>query len=101
MNDPGVRPPGAILRSRPAYRAQTRTTMEAKDVRYLTDPDGNRVAVQIPLDFYRELLEAAEDLDDLRAYLEAKADPDQSTIPLEEAMRQIRAEETAGDGAAA
>ncbi len=54
--------------------------MEANLIQYLTDESGRRVAVQLPLDRYESLLEAAEMLEDIRAYDAAKADPDQEML---------------------
>ena len=56
--------------------------------RFVTDDEGNRVAVIVDLAFYDELLEAFEELEDIRAYDEAKAEGGE-TIPFEQAMREI------------
>ena len=56
--------------------------------RFVTDNEGNRVAVIVDLAFYDELLEAFEELEDIRAYDEAKEE-DSETIPFEQAMREI------------
>lgn len=56
--------------------------------RFVTDDEGNRVAVIVDLAFYDELLEAFEELEDIRAYDEAKAEGSE-TIPFEQAMREI------------
>ena len=41
--------------------------------RLITDEAGNRVGVILDLECYEELLEAAEEVEDVRAYDEAKA----------------------------
>lgn len=56
--------------------------------RYVTDDAGNRVAVILDLEHYENLLEAAEELDAIRAYDEAKAANDEA-IPFEQAIREI------------
>ncbi len=57
-------------------------------VQFLVDERGNRTAVVLDLRRYQELLEAEEDLDDVRAYDEAKAANDE-VIPLEQALKEI------------
>lgn len=54
----------------------------------MTDLEGNRVAVILDLDLYEQLLEAAEELEEIRAYDEAKASGDEA-IPFEQAIREI------------
>lgn len=56
--------------------------------RFITDSDGKRVAVILDLERYEELLEAMEELDDIRAFDEAKASGDKA-IPFEQAIREI------------
>lgn len=58
---------------------------------YLVDADGNRVKAVLDLADYQRLLEALEELDDLRAYDEAKASGDEA-IPLEQALAEIERE---------
>jgi PHD/YefM family antitoxin component YafN of YafNO toxin-antitoxin module len=56
---------------------------------YLVDDKGQRTAVVVPLDEWERIVEALEELDDIRAYDEAKhsaSDP----IPFEQAVREIR-----------
>lgn len=62
------------------------TTAEAK--RFITDGAGNRVAVILDLHEYQQLLEALEELEDIRSYDEAKASKDEA-IPFEQAIREI------------
>jgi hypothetical protein len=56
--------------------------------RFVTDEHGKRVAVIVDLDRYEKLLQAAEELEDLRAFDEARASGE-PTIPFEEVVRQI------------
>ncbi|MBA3312084.1 MAG: hypothetical protein H0T47_02155 [Planctomycetaceae bacterium] len=58
---------------------------------YITDDAGNRVAVILDLAQYEELLEAKEELEDIRAFDEAKAAGDQA-IPLDQAIEEIEQE---------
>ena len=55
---------------------------------YVTDAQGNRVAVILGIERYEELLQAVEELDDIRAFDEAKASGDE-VIPFEQAVREI------------
>ena len=57
--------------------------------RYLVDDDGNQVAVLVDIEQYRVLLEAAEELDAIRAYDAAKASGDEA-IPFEQAINPWR-----------
>lgn len=62
---------------------------------FITDTEGNRVAVVIDLATYRQLLEALEDLEDIRAAEEARvalAAGDEEAIPFEQAMAEIDAD---------
>lgn len=59
---------------------------------YLVDEAGNRKAVVLPLAAWRQIqeeLEELEELGDIRAYDEAKAQPSEP-IPFEDAMCEIR-----------
>ncbi len=60
----------------------------SRPTRYVTDDAGNRVAVIVDLEQYEALTEAAEELDALRAYDEAKAANDEA-LPFEQALREI------------
>lgn len=69
-------------------------------IRYVTDEDGKRVEVIMPVEEYERLIEALEDLDDVRIYDEAKAEIEREgsdPIPLEQAMREIREGKVTGD----
>jgi hypothetical protein len=55
---------------------------------YLVDEAGNRKAVVLPLAVWQQIKEELEELDDIRAYDEAKAQPSEP-VPFEDAMREI------------
>ena len=59
--------------------------------RYVVDSDGNRVGVILDCDRYRELLDAADELDAIRAYDVVKA-TDEETVPFEQAVEEIERE---------
>ncbi len=63
----------------------------ATEKRYLVDAEGNRVAVMLDLETYRHLVEAEEELEDIRAYDTAKAANDEA-IPFDQALAEIEAE---------
>ncbi len=56
--------------------------------RYMVNEEGQRVAVVLDLDAYNKLMEELEELDDLRAYDEAKASGE-TAIPIEQALAEI------------
>lgn len=56
--------------------------------RFITDENGRRIAAVVDIERYRKLLEAAEEIDDLRAFDEAKAS-NEPVIPFEDAVRDI------------
>ena len=56
---------------------------------YLVDEAGNRRAVVLPLAAWQQIKEELQELDDIRAYDESKAQPSEP-IPFEEAMREIQ-----------
>jgi hypothetical protein len=55
---------------------------------YLVDEEGNRKAVVVPISSWQEILEALDELDDIRAYDEAKREPS-NPIPFEQALSEI------------
>lgn len=59
--------------------------------RYLTDDQGNRVAVVLPIEEYERLLEALEEMDEVRAFDEAMASGDEE-IPLEQVIAEFEAD---------
>ena len=56
--------------------------------RFVTNNEGQRIAVILDLEQYEQLLDAAEELEELRAYDEAKASGEE-VIPFEQAIREI------------
>ncbi len=69
--------------------------MSSTETQFLTDEAGQRVAVLVGLDRYRQLLDALEELDTIRAYDEAKASGEEA-IAFEEVVREIEREGEAG-----
>jgi len=56
---------------------------------YVVDEQGHRKAAVIPLIEWEQILEELEELDDIRAYDEAKGYPSDA-VPFEEAVLEIR-----------
>jgi hypothetical protein len=56
---------------------------------YLVDEAGNRKAVVLPLAAWQQIHEDLEELDDIRAYDQAKAQPSEP-VPFEQAMCEIQ-----------
>lgn len=56
---------------------------------YVINSQQHTKSVLLPFDEWQQLLEELEELDDIRAYDEAKAQPGES-IPFEQAVREIR-----------
>ena len=56
---------------------------------YLTDEDGNRKAVVVSISEWQQVLEALEELDDIKVYDETKAGPSEP-VPFEQAIEDIR-----------
>jgi hypothetical protein len=56
---------------------------------YVVDEAGNRKAVLIPISEWNRVVELLEELEDIRAYDEAKKHPSKP-IPFEQAVAQIR-----------
>jgi PHD/YefM family antitoxin component YafN of YafNO toxin-antitoxin module len=65
-------------------------------VRYVTDENGRRIDVVLSVEEYERLIEALEDLEDIRLYDEAKAEiaAGARPRPLYEFMEELRREET-------
>lgn len=55
---------------------------------FVTDEAGNRIAVIIDADRYEELVEALEELEEIRAFDEAKATDDEA-VPFQQAVEEI------------
>jgi PHD/YefM family antitoxin component YafN of YafNO toxin-antitoxin module len=57
---------------------------------FVINDEGQRTAVLLDLETYIEMLEAVEELDDIRAYDAAKAlQGDDELIPIEQAMAEF------------
>ena len=70
------------------------------EARYIVDENGKRVSVILPIEEYERLLQELEELEDIRAYDEAKAAlqrGEDEVIPLDQAMREIREGKVTGD----
>ena len=63
-------------------------TANLKQPQFIVDEKGNRTGVILDIQSYQELLEAAEELDDVRAYDAAEAEGGEY-IPLEQAIKEI------------
>ncbi len=55
---------------------------------YLVDEEGNRKAVLVPISDWQQIVEALEELDDIRAYDEAKRETSE-VITFEQAVSEI------------
>ncbi|CAN5206094.1 hypothetical protein BH18ACT10_BH18ACT10_17930 [soil metagenome] len=70
------------------------------DAKYMVDENGRRVGVFLEIEVYERLLAELEELDDIRAYEEARAEIESEgdeAIPLDQAMREIRKGKVQGD----
>ncbi len=61
----------------------------SKELQFVVNERGEKVAVVISIEEYEKILEELEDLEDIRAYDEAKASGE-TGIPLEQALAEIR-----------
>ena len=58
--------------------------------RYLTDAEGNRIAVVLDMETYERLLDAAEELEDIQAYVAARARiADDELVPIEHLAEKV------------
>jgi prevent-host-death family protein len=64
-------------------KAETKTRARKKAKQFLVDEKGRRTAVLLPIEEYDRLVEAEEDLADIRAADEARAESGED-MPLEE-----------------
>ena len=68
-----------------------------QETRYITNENGERTDVILPIEEYERLVDALEDLEDaehIRAARETRARierEEEETVPLNQAMREIRA----------
>ena len=56
---------------------------------YVVDGDGKKKAIVVPMTEWQKILEALEELDDIKAYDEAKSKPS-NPIPFEKAIEEIQ-----------
>ena len=56
---------------------------------YVVDVDGNKKAVVVPMSEWQKILDALEELDDIKAYDEAKSKPS-NPIPFEKAIDEMQ-----------
>lgn len=63
--------------------------MNAIHPQYITDKDGNKMSVVIPLDEYEQILEELDELDDIRLYDEVDKNNEPS-MPFDEYVKQRR-----------
>jgi hypothetical protein len=64
--------------------------MKALSTEYLVDTSGRRTAAVVPMKAWRKMLDAMEELEDIRAYDRAKRRKSDA-VPLEEALARINA----------
>lgn len=62
---------------------------------YITDHNGNKVAVILPIADYQKMIEDLEEMEDIKLYDEAKKETDQS-LPAEEVFNMIEKERKKG-----
>lgn len=65
--------------------------METSEQQYITDEQGNKVAVILPIKEYEQMKEALEELEDIRLYDEAKNEDDGSRISLDDYRNKRKA----------
>ena len=68
--------------------------MVGSEERYIVDSEGNRIAVILDLATYERLIDAVEELEDIRdgmAVLEALAKGDEEAVPIEQAIEAYEA----------
>ena len=59
---------------------------------YIRDANGNKSMVVLPAKEFDAIMEAIEDMEDVRLYDEAKKNDDGKRIPMEEAFKMIEDE---------
>ena len=69
------------------------------EARYIVDENGKRTGVILSVEEYERLIEELEELEDVRAFDEARAAREKcdEVIPLDQAMREIREGIVTGD----
>ncbi len=59
---------------------------------YITDDEGNKVAVIVPIHDYEKMVDAIEELEDIKLYDEAKKEDDGSRISLEDYLNKRKSQ---------
>jgi hypothetical protein len=57
---------------------------------YLTDNEGNKVSVVLPINEFKKLMDEIEELENIRLYDESKV-ANEPSVPLDEAFNMIEA----------
>ena len=65
-----------------------------KHVQFITDKQGKKISVVLPIKDYKAMLEELEELEDIRLYDEAKKSNEVS-IPIDDAFKIIEAKRKA------
>jgi len=71
------------------YTQGRATNMVNAKEKYVTDDQGNRIAVLLEVEEYRRLLEALEELESIRAYDAAVAVREEA-IPFDKAVEELK-----------
>jgi hypothetical protein len=69
---------------------EPKTTEKKVAVQYVVDDKGKRTAVLVPIDVFEELVELAEQREDIRYLEEAKKEPGEP-VPWEQVKAELRA----------
>jgi hypothetical protein len=64
--------------------------MVALHPEFVVNQKAQKKAVLLPIAEWRRLMEDIEELEDIRAYDKAKADPKDAAVPFEKAVREIK-----------
>jgi len=62
--------------------------MGAPGQQFITDDQGKKVAVILPIDEYKKMMEELEELEDIRLYDQAKKEDDGERLPLSDYLRK-------------
>lgn len=58
------------------------------NIQYVVDESGTRIGVMMGMDEYRRLLDAQEELEDIKAFDDAKSSGEEA-IPFDQALQEI------------
>jgi hypothetical protein len=61
---------------------------------FITDDNGTKLAVILPIKEYQKIMDDLEDLEDVRLYDQVKKSDSGERIPMEEAFKVIEAKRT-------